>query len=316
MALQSSSEELTKKNIIFDSLESYEGHNSHQIADMLSTGRKSDAKKTLEKLNECGQLCVVSSENFSRLTLDDVKFLRENLKFSDVRVVYFLRNPLERIKSDWQELVKHGYRFTFLEFIAGRLSRPVNDRILNDEVRIAPWREVFGPDKIDIHLYDNIDDVVSYFFTYYFRIKKDNNQDRVNVSLDLEAVEALRALMGLLKVFLGKPNIFTDDLKGIVKRLELITESHGNKYKKSFPLSLDSFLPRAIEKTLLQRNSVSIINGDNPDFLFTKRSKNYKFISPDIWLEHPDLTNSLFTLRARIIEEYGHPQVDHRLIQV
>jgi hypothetical protein len=175
---------------------------------------------------------------------------------------------------------------------------------------------VFGPDKIDIHLYDNIDDVVSYFFTYYFRINKDNNQDRVNVSLDLEAVEALRALMGLQKVFLGKPNIFTDDLKGIVKRLELITESHGKKYKKSFPLSLDSFLLRAIEKTLLQRNSVSIINGDNPDFLFTKRSKNYKFISPDIWLEHPDLTNSLFTLRARIIEEYGHPQVDHRLIQV
>ena len=316
MALQSSSKELTRKNIIFDSLESYEGHNSHQIADMLSTSRKSSAQKTLEKFNECGQLCVVSSENFSRLTLDDVKFLRENLKFSDVRVVYFLRNPLARIKSDWQELVKHGYRFTFLEFIAGRLSRPINDRILNDEVRIAPWREVFGADKIDIHLYDNIEDVVSYFFAYYFKIKKDNNQDRVNASLDLESVEALRALMGLQKVFLGKPNIFTDDLRGIVKSLKLITESQGNKYRKSFPVSLDSFLLRALEKTLLQQNSISIINGNNPNFLFTKRSENYKFISSDIWLEHPDLTNALFDLRAKIIEEYGHPQIDQRLIQV
>lgn len=316
IALQGATQELLQKSIFFDSLEAYAGRNSHQLADILSTDRKNEAINTLEKIEGSGEFRVISSENFSRLKLEDVKFLKENLQFDDVRIIYFLRNPLLRIKSDWQELVKHGYRFTFLEFIAGRLARPINDRMLNDEVRISPWREIFGADNVDIHLYDQIDDVVSYFFDYYFGIKKKNTKNRANVSLDLETVETLRALMGLQKVFLEKSNILVNDLNPLIDNLRSVVKKNDPKYNKSFSLSMDSFSLRAIERILVERNSTLIKNQINSEYIFDKRSETYNFISSDVWLEHPKLMNSVFSLREKIIEEFGIPQIDQRLSQV
>lgn len=313
IALENSWQELAKQHTRFDTLKEYDGVNSHQIADLISTRRLADAEVTLKRFPATREKYIVSSENFSRLDIDGVRFLRERLSFDNVRIVYFLRNPLARMKSDWQELVKHGYRFSFMEFIGARLTRPMEDRILNDEVRIAPWREVFGSENIDIHLYDQISDAAKYFLNYYFLIDSPTPSRKINKSFDIETTEILRALVGLQKVFLTRPHLLMDDLSDIHENLCTINRSENSRYVQSCSMSMDSTIFRNIEKTILAHNRTMIRGEIHNDFLYKQRNTTWDFISTDVWLENPKLTSKLFSLRDKIIEEIGNPIVDYRL---
>lgn len=315
-ALRESSEQLAKLRIRYDTLEDYGSLNTHQIADSISTGRLELPAQTLEKFSQSQIDSIISSENFSRLDLDGVRFLKSKISCEKIRIIYFLRNPLKRMKSEWQELVKHGYRYTFLEFIAARLSRPVQDRFINDEVRIAPWREVFGIDSVDIHLYDQIEDVVEYFFNFYLKMNFDAPKTRVNKSQDPETTEVLRALLGLQRVFLDRtvPNI--SEFKELTNNVKLLVARSEERYLKSFSMSMDSLIFRNIESTLIERNNGAIHGDFEGKKLFNDRSVTWKFISPDLWLEHPDLTAALFSLREGIIRSHGMPPIDIRLAQI
>jgi hypothetical protein len=151
---------------------------THTLASLLSNRKMHEVKPHLEKLRNISKPTLISSENFSRLTAAQATFMLETIGIKDVRVVYYLRNPLHRIPSAWKERVRHGYRRTLTEFIAGRLLHPYHDRDINDNFRIAPWANALGDTAVkagalDLHLYDHYDDVATHFFSEYFGIAID-----------------------------------------------------------------------------------------------------------------------------------------------
>ncbi|MBK6737687.1 MAG: hypothetical protein IPG64_07130 [Haliea sp.] len=237
---------------------------THSLASLLSNGKLDAVKPHLEKLGTITTPTLISSENFSRLTEAQAKFMLNTIGISDVRVVYYLRNPLHRLLSAWTERVRHGYRRTLTEYIAGRLLQPFRDRDINDKVRITPWAHALGQTAVssgalDLHLYDQYDDVVKHFFSEYFGIAIDDSEEntRLHVSSDAIRIEILRALHGYQTYLVGKHS-FNDDLASLKRRIEIIISKDRETYIHKLRLSLDNTVMRRIETSLIEDYGSSI----------------------------------------------------------
>ncbi|MGV6849295.1 MAG: hypothetical protein ACWA5A_13045 [Marinibacterium sp.] len=284
---------------------------AHGLADLLSMDRTDAARPALDALAEraAGDTdTIVSSENFSRLNTAQVQTLIGALPFDTIRMVYYLRNPLLRLQSAWRERVKHGYRHTLVEFVAGRLLTPFQDSEINDLVRLRPWLDTLGRDRVDVHLYDPIADAGAHFFATYLPgvTAPQAPRHRVNTSPAVERVEVYRALAGY-QTHLLRSRDFDPQVEKILDRIAGIQDSQDGAYARTLPLSLDSAILRRIEIELARAC------GFESDRLFDRRSLRLDYLAPEIWFEHPDLTEDLFALRARIADALGQPVFDERL---
>lgn len=283
----------------------------HGLADMVSMDRLDAAQPALDALAGRARRdgdTILSSENFSRLNPDQAGALVAALPFDDIRVVYYLRNPLLRLQSAWRERVKHGYRHTLVEFVAGRLLAPFQDSEINDTVRLRPWIEALGGDHVDVHLYDPIADAGAHFFATYAPAVDDPvaPPHRVNLSPPVERVEVYRALAGY-QTHLLRSRDFDADIDRILERIAAIQTASDGGYGRSLSLSLDSAILRRIEIELARTC------GFGDDRLFERRVVDLDYLAPEIWFEHPDLAMALFDLRGRIATALGPPVFDERL---
>jgi hypothetical protein len=288
---------------------------THTLASLLSNRKLHVAKPHLEKLGNTSMPTFISSENFSRLTAVQAKFMLDTIGIKDVRIVYYLRNPLHRLASAWKERVRHGYRRTLTEFIAGRLVQPFHDREINDNPKIAAWAKALGDTAVkagalDLHLYDHYDNVVTHFFSEYFGIAINGSDDnaRLHVSSDATRIEIIRALHGY-QTFLGGNHDFSKDIESIKKRIESIISQDREAYIHTLKFSLDNTLMRKIETNLIKDYGFAIRQPWSDDILFKEREITWEYLSPDIWLDHADLVKALWALRKKIHDAYGAPNI-------
>jgi len=287
---------------------------AHQVADDLAWGRFEKAAEYLAGLAQAHPVAIITSENFSRLNEEQARFFIQTCGYDEVRVVYYLRNPLDRLQSSWKEKTKHGYRYSFVEFLGGRLLAPFNDREINESLKIAPWAAAAGTASLDLHLYDRISSASAHFLTTYFpeiTIKPASNQ-RVNRSFDPIKTEILRALMGYQKHFL-QGHDFGDQVETLSTLIGARLKEPGQNNMKTVSFTLNNPALRRIEKTIVENFGPRIALLDGSDILFENRDRSWEYLSPHIWLAEPDLCAALFDLRKVIHDAHGVPGVDHRL---
>jgi hypothetical protein len=99
---------------------------------------------------------VLSTEDFSLLSEDDVRYFAGFLGTARVTVVFVWRPLPDLLRSMWQETIRHGAIRTFPEFVADRLLDPFRDGAVNPCVRIDPWTAVFGLEAVRILSYPDI----------------------------------------------------------------------------------------------------------------------------------------------------------------
>lgn len=288
---------------------------AHGIADALSTGKPSAIRAALSAWTPAAPNVVISSENFSRLTSEQAKEFLSLLPTDDIRIVFYLRNPLERLESTWREWVKHGYRFSFGEFIAGRLLNPMTDREINEAHKIAAWARHLGPDKVDIHLYETVPDVAVHFTRSYLKgalSAADIPSVRVNATQGPERAELHRALTGY-QVWLMENPTYNADLRRMTAALKARCAAQPQLYRKTIELSFDNPFLRRVERRLVERYGARMTPRPEGDVLFGARSHSWTYVAPEIWLAEPDLTQQLFALRQRIHDAFGPPRLDVRM---
>ncbi|WP_397544430.1 hypothetical protein [Roseovarius salis] len=287
----------------------------HRLADLLSVDRREEARPYSHQLRNATDNIILSSENFSRLNEAQARDFVEAIGFDEIRVVYYLRNPLTRLESAWRERVKHGYRYTLVEFIAGRLARPFNDADINDSLKIQPWANAVGLSALDIHLYDKIDDVSAHFLSTYFpEVTTEScfQQSKVNLSYGAEKTEILRALAGFQTHLLNNRD-YDDDIDALRAQISRISTGGSFDYRREFTLSMNSPVMMRLEKMLSEYFGNCLIPRPESELLFEKRTVTWNYLAPEIWLEQPDLTAKLFTLRQKLLDELGNPIFDQRL---
>jgi hypothetical protein len=291
----------------------------HNFADMLSTGQFDAAQPFIDALKATPMPCVMSSENFSRLNEPQVRHLVDALGDIDIRVVYYMRNPGARLLSAWRERVKHGYRFTLVEFLAGRLLRPFLDREFNEAVKIAPWVDVLGIEAIDLHLYDAFDNATTHFFETYFpglgRAPKTVGM-RTNRSPGAAQTETLRALAGY-QVHLFTHGEFRDRVADISGRIDAINADQDDAYLRTLSFTLDTPILYQLERSVIARFGDAVRQPlPSKDMLFAERNVDWRYVAPEIWFEQADLTGDVLALRQAIHDTCGVPVFDSRLAQL
>ena len=284
---------------------------AHQLADWISMNKFDQSEPNVEALNKlCGQV-VISSENFSRLNTLQIGWLVSSLKFDEIIVVSFLRNPLERVLSLWQEKIKHGYRYTFLEYIAARLAHPYQCLDLNASVYLSAWASVLGKNSLKTHLYDRLDNVAATFFQQYCGIDPmiDRASYRVNTSFRPSKVEVYRALSGH-QWHLSNCSDFDKDISYLSDELEEAVDITGDSYLRKFSLSMDSAILLSLERLL---TSEYAFEEKWSDKIFEKREFEFVFYGNEVWLEQQELYEKLCELKTNIQQKFGRPKVDLRL---
>lgn len=293
------------------------GISVHAIGDMLSTGQLKRAQPAMAELSSFTQNMILSSENFSRLHANHIRLLAEATADFDVTIIYYIRNPLQRLFSAWQEWVKHGYSFTFPEYIMARLANFMADPEVNDLARIKRWKTNFPRADFRVENYDIINDVPGDFFrkflgTEYLIARP--TADRVNVSTGIAQTEAIRASNGAYRTLTTHETAqkrFKSLFLDIVGRIQDF-EKQG-RYIIRYRASIDGGPFKILEKKIMTTLPGLPKKGN---FVFQTRDVEWKYIDSNIWCAEPNLMLDMSRIRCALKEEFGRPDIDTRLRRI
>jgi hypothetical protein len=165
---------------------------------------KSFLEVFFEKINDYSNT-IISSENFWRLSADDLVFFKDYLLNFYIEVVFFKRDFMGLLLSSWQESVKHGGTVDWSQSLLRHVLRPFESQILNCGKTLEIWQEILHPERINIRNYDYIlernGNIFDEFLSSCSLDTNIQNQatDLVNKSLDFSSVELIRNLNRALK---------------------------------------------------------------------------------------------------------------------
>ena len=299
VALARNRSQLARHGWHYDEMKEFPG-GVHEFAARLSKNSDQAIEVLPNMSSRFSHPTVLSSENFSLLGQQQVRLLAAALDFRAVRVVYFLRSPIERIPSLWQESVKHGYPESLDAFMKVRLNDAMADPETNPASQLAPWLDVFGRRAVAIHVLDRVANPVRLFFRRHLGILSTPDfEDRLNKSLSAEEVEILRHLgAGAMEVIARGREL--ERFRELVEMVKSSANSHAGLYRQQRVFSCDQEPFRAIERILKELVFPRTWKA-RPGNLFRQRENSYSIIAPDIWTREEHLAQKLTELRQKLV---------------
>jgi len=292
------------------------GVSVHALADRLSAGQHKSCLEALTEFDKLNENLILSSENFSRLRAEHIAVLARSVSSFEVTIVYYIRNPLTRLFSAWQEWVKHGYTYTYPAYLAARLANFAVDPVVNDAVQIRNWQLAFPKSEIRLFRYDAVEDIVAHFFEACLDMTPITSAElvRPNRSAKAEMTESMRASLGAHVVLLRN----TDACEKYWHWLESIASSVGQhtenaRYLVPIPASTDHSAFAAIELEL-KRNYPWV--ADEQGQIFQPRNAVWNSVDPNIWISETAIFREMQSFRKSVFEEFGVAAIDGRLQHV
>jgi hypothetical protein len=171
-----------------------------ELAKLLHQGKFDQIARTFADLKAAGWPAIVlSSEDFSSLSEDRLRFLRE-CTGADTQIVFFARRWSELLQSHGQEHIRQGGTKLLPEFIAGILTDPFGSETINFSLVLDRVATAFEPSRLTVLSYNNIlergDNLFSYFATKILGVEDLPiiSPKRAHASLSIENIEVVRVL--------------------------------------------------------------------------------------------------------------------------
>jgi hypothetical protein len=182
----------------------------------------------LAYLNESkAQRFVISSEDFEFLQSKQVSRLRDLLANYDVKIVMYVRNPMNALYSRWQESVKHGDTTSIKDYCEQLYIHPKP----LDYAQVADiWANVFGQEAMNIIIYENLvvnkTDIALYFLNEILEVSADSEPS------ESAELSELSKLSKLLKLPAGRVNPSSDmGVIEVLRQLNQLQHSLGHQEK-------------------------------------------------------------------------------------
>lgn len=129
----------------------YEDHGHHILARSIYRKTYDDNfHSQLNELNALEDTVILSSEDFDKLSINDIRTSKIMLHEVPARIVYYFRSPSDRLISLWQEKIKFGYDEDLYSFMFTHQQNPVISRYINSCLTLDDWANVFGMENIYI----------------------------------------------------------------------------------------------------------------------------------------------------------------------
>lgn len=253
----------------------------HELAQRIRRGKLSSLHDLEGLVRNSADRLVLSSENFSLVRGDDVRLIHQALEGRQVRVVFYLRNPLERLPSYWTESVKHGLKKNLDEFMTERESNAERDYLSNTVLNLEPWIDAFGIQNVSVDVMDAMADPVSSFFANHLGVNWSGKSNRLNVALSDVRAEVLRKMPGTVSHLLTH-DAFVRRMKRLEREISDVLEGTGKRFRRTWQGSLSAEPWRSLEKAIVcdlipQKGSERI------ERLFFRREHKRSYIDPAIW---------------------------------
>lgn len=262
----------------------------------------------LKQNNNATNNIIVSFEGLSLYSKDEIFELKKHIdSYYDynIKIIFYLRNPAERVYSLWQEKIKHGECISITKFIIDLISKPFSTEYLNYDLIISKWTEVFHLDNIILIDYHSCEDIFISFLKC-ININKFSefqvHKGLINRSLPIEIAELIRVLNSIAKNkgILQKENIRNIYLKKRkedpnILNLEKIFCTNIQKYI-SF-IEIGDFFLKYLQKNIIQKYSNNFL-GNYKIWSSTKVK-----IIDDQWLINEDMF-MLIKRIYKILSEY------------
>ncbi len=101
---------------------------------------------------------LLSAEDMSNLEAPALELLKSLIGGNPVLIVFYFRRWSELVPSAWQESIKNGQRWTFPEFMLMTIQNVGRARLLNFDLKLAPFVAVFGADALRLVSYSELRD--------------------------------------------------------------------------------------------------------------------------------------------------------------
>lgn len=167
----------------------------------LRPGKRASLDRALRDLlarieSSAAETVVISSEAFGGIdmTQDRVELVQRKLAQFDTRIIAYIRRQDEYFLSTYQEEIKNGGRHAF------QFPRYATNRQFTFSQRLAPWRAVFGADRVIVRPFERRfwpDGNLEYDFFDIIGAPLDNltpMEKPANESLSFCALEFMRQL--------------------------------------------------------------------------------------------------------------------------
>jgi hypothetical protein len=155
-------------------------------------------------LDQPADMVLISAEDLSSLPHGDLATLQAMLAGRPARFVCATRRWSDLLPSVWQERVKQGQSYSFPEFLVTCLRNPAETPIMNLNLRLQGFTQIFGATSLHIVSYSELQDrgidLYSHFATHFLGwadAPLPAAAAPVNASRDTATIEIIRLMNSL-----------------------------------------------------------------------------------------------------------------------
>jgi hypothetical protein len=260
---------------------------------------------------------LLSSEDLSNLEPPALELLRTLIGGNPVQFVFYLRRWSELVPSSWQEGMKHGQYRTLPEFILSHIQQPLLSRLLNFDLKLSRFADVFGADSIKLVSYSELRDRNIDLFKHFaasFLDWPDAHARRKltspNSSRAPEIAELLRAVNAMTAQRGGTPDAALRrrlDMNRHELDLEVVFAAMRN-HQRTVHFNDSGAALRELHRTLILAHIAKVVEPKRNKKLFRPLSAHLAYIDGDYQLE-PGVVPALAAIidRLRAIERDERP---------
>lgn len=237
---------------------------------------------------------LISSEDLSELSVNHLRYLRDLLQLNPIRIVFYCRSWASLVYSSWKMLVNQGNPYILPDIVLDHLVDPVKSDVVNFDIVIGRYAEVFGKDNINIISYDFVGgsglDLAGQFLTDVVGLRQlpPVRLPAVNVSADHLDTELLRALNALEYARTDRRSprlrqVYFQKRKELAPDIERITR-YMNMTRGDIEIDETSEPLENLHHALFTRYGSCLIGPSLPGRFFASQRKLLTYIRPDYLL--------------------------------
>ncbi len=264
-----------------------------------------------EYLKESGAARVlISAEDLSNLDAATLHVLRDLIGDDPVRIVFYVRRFSELIPSSWQEGIKQGQCYTLPEFLLLHLQAPNQSRLLNYDLKLTPFAQVFGADSICLVPYSELRDrgidIFQHFcatFLEWADPPLSPDAAEANASRDHTDIELLRALNAIAR------RRGTEDgsrlrraLDAHRRKLNLVTVTQAI-HRSSARIRLNDTWPilQGLHQRIYKTYGTRLVGPNQPGELFRPKPADLRYTNAD-YMTEPGVAEALVRAYEELAE--------------
>ena len=261
-----------------------------------------------ELLASGAERILLSSEDLSNLDAPALELLRSLIGGNPVKIVFYLRRWSELVPSSWQEGMKHGQFRTLPEFILSHIQQPQVSRLLNFDLKMSRFAEIFGADSIKLVSYSELRDRNIDLFKHFAASFLDWPDAQVrrkltspNSSRTPENAELLRAVNAMTAQRGDTPDAALRrrlDMNRNALDLEKLFAAMRN-HQRTMHFNDAGTALRDLHRNLVQAHIDKVVEPKRNKVLFRPRSANLAYIGGDYQLE-PEVVPALEAMLDRL----------------